>query len=130
MIKKRLINSRDSRGIIVDIFENEPKEHCTLVTFKRKAVRGNHFHKKTVQYSFVLDGELEMYTCRVNKIGNYIGKKKKKIVKKYDLIKHNPFVAHAFKALKKSDLLAFADGKRGGKNYEKDTFRLKIKLIK
>ena len=57
-------------------------------------------------------------------------KRKKKIVKKYDLIKHKPFVAHAFKALKKSDLLAFADGKRGGKNYEKDTFRLDIKLIK
>jgi hypothetical protein len=28
-----------------------------------------------------------------------------------------------------SNLLAFADGMRGGKNYEKDTFRLEKKLI-
>ena len=113
MIKKKIVNSRDTRGVIVDIFENEPKDHCTLVTFKKKAVRGNHFHKKTVQYSFVLDGELEMYTCRVNKIGNYLGKKKKRIVKKYDLIKHKPFVAHAFRALKKKRFACICRWKKG-----------------
>ena len=42
---------------------------------------------------------------------------------------HKPFVSHAFKAIIKSKMLAFADGYRGGKNYEKDTFRLKKKLI-
>ena len=34
-----------------------------------------------------------------------------------------------FKAITKSKLLAFADGTRGGKNYEKDNFILKKKLI-
>ena len=69
-----------------------------------------------------------MITSKVNKNGRYIGKKIKKIVKKNDLITHKPFIAHAFKAKTKSKMLAFADGLRGGKNYEKDTFRLK-KLI-
>jgi len=50
-------------------------------------------------------------------------------VKKNDLISHKPFEAHAFKAITKSIMLAFADGLRGGKNYEKDTFRLEEKLI-
>ena len=32
-------------------------------------------------------------------------------------------------AIGKSTMLAFADGLKGGKNYEKDTFRLDKKLI-
>ena len=70
-----------------------------------------------------------MITSKVNKNGKYIGKKVKKIVKKNDLITHKPLIAHAFKAKIKSKMLAFADGMRGGKNYEKDTYRLKNKLI-
>ena len=70
-----------------------------------------------------------MITSRVNKDGRYLGKKIKRIVKKNDLITHKPFIAHAFKAKTKSKILAFADGLRGGKNYEQDTFRLKNKLI-
>ncbi len=65
----------------------------------------------------------------INVDGKYLGKKNRKIVKKNDLITHKPFEAHAFKAKTKSKMLAFADGLRGGKNYEKDTFRLNNKLI-
>ena len=113
--KKKKINQRDSRGYILDIFVQEPKDHCTIVTFKKNAVRGNHFHKKSTQYSFILEGKLNMYTSRINKKSQLKNKIKKKIVKENDLIIHK--------------LLAFADGTRGGKNYEKDTFRLKKKLI-
>ena len=45
------------------------------------------------------------------------------------LVLHKPFYAHAFKALKKSSMLAFVNGKRGGKKYELDTYRLEKKLI-
>ncbi len=129
MIIKKKINQKDKRGFILDIFVGKPKDHCSLVSFERNSVRGNHFHKKSTQYSFILEGKLLMITSKVNKKGKYIGKRIKKIVKKNDLITHKPFVAHAFKAKTKSKMLAFADGLRGGKNYEKDTFRLKEKLI-
>tara|TARA_A100001388_G_C28672835_1_gene452454 strand:- start:584 stop:973 length:390 start_codon:yes stop_codon:yes gene_type:complete len=129
MIQKKKINQKDKRGFILDIFVGKPKDHCTLVTFKRNSIRGNHFHKKSTQYSFILEGKLTMITSRVDKNGKFIGKKIKKIVKKNDLITHKPFTSHAFKAKTKSRMLAFADGLRGGKNYEKDTFRLKNKLI-
>lgn len=129
MIKKKKINYKDKRGFILDIFVNSPKDHCTLVSFKKNSVRGNHFHKKSTQYSFILEGKLTMITCKVDRNGKFLGKKFKKIVKKNSLITHRPFVSHAFKAKKNSKILAFADGLRGGENYEKDTFRLKDKLI-
>ena len=129
MIQKKKIILKDKRGFILDIFENNPKDHCALVSFKKNSVRGNHFHKKSTQYSFILEGELIMITCKVDKNGKFLEKKFKKIVAKNDLITHRPFISHAFKARKNSKILAFADGVRGGQNYEKDTFRLKDKLI-
>ena len=122
-------NFKDKRGIIIDIFTNQPKDHCTLVTFNRFAVRGNHFHKKSTQYSFIITGKLKMLTSKVNKYGKLVGKVKKEIVTSNTLIEHKPNIAHAFMAIKKSSLLAFVNGKRGGNNYEKDTFRLINKLI-
>ncbi len=129
-MKKKLKNNfKDKRGAIIDIFTNEPKDHCTLVTFNKSAIRGNHFHKKSTQYSFVISGKLKMFTAKVSNKGLLVGKIKKDIVSSNTLIEHKPYIAHAFKAIKKSNLLAFVNGKRGGKNYEKDTFRLKVKLI-
>lgn len=129
-MKRKLKNNfKDNRGSIIDIFTNEPKDHCTIVTFNRYAVRGNHFHKKSTQYSFIISGKLKMVTARVDKKGHITGKITKEIVTQNTLIEHKPYCAHAFKALKNSNLLAFVNGKRGGKNYEKDTFRLKTKLI-
>jgi len=129
-MKKKLKNNfKDKRGTIIDIFTNQPKDHCTLVTFNKSAIRGNHFHKKSTQYSFIISGKLKMVTARVNKVGKPIGKVKHEIVSPNTLIEHKPFSAHTFKAIKKSSMLAFVNGKRGGKNYEKDTYRLKNKLI-
>ena len=99
------------------------------MTFNKKAVRGNHFHKKSTQYAFVISGKLKMLTAKVDKNGKLIGKTTKEIISKNILIEHKPYCAHAFKALEKSNMLAFVNGIRGGKNYEKDTFRLKNKLI-
>tara|TARA_B110000971_G_C19782676_1_gene396078 strand:+ start:189 stop:578 length:390 start_codon:yes stop_codon:yes gene_type:complete len=128
---KKLLKSnfKDKRGLIIDIFINKPKDHCTLVTFNKGAIRGNHFHKKSTQYSFLISGKMMLFSCRVDKSGKFIGKLKKELLQPNSLITHKPFHAHAFKALAPSNLLAFADGIRGGKNYEKDTFRLDKILI-
>ena len=44
-------NFKDNRGKIIDVFVNSPKEHCLIVTFTKGAVRGNHYHKKSTQFS-------------------------------------------------------------------------------
>tara|TARA_B100000767_G_C19561881_1_gene449446 strand:- start:126 stop:515 length:390 start_codon:yes stop_codon:yes gene_type:complete len=129
MKKKLKIIHKDNRGKIIDIFVNKPKDHCTLVTFNRNSIRGNHFHKKSEQFSYILTGKLLMLTAKINKKGKIIGPIKKEIINDNFLVSHKPFYAHAFKALKKSSMLAFVNGKRGGKKYELDTYRLDKKLI-
>ena len=129
MKKKLKIIHKDNRGKIIDIFVNQPKDHCTLVTFNRNSVRGNHFHKKSEQFSYILTGKLLMLTAKINKPGKIVGPIKKETISDNFLVSHKPFYAHAFKALKKSSMLAFVNGKRGGKKYELDTYRLEKKLI-
>ena len=129
-IKKKKLNFKDKRGSILDIFQDSPKEHCTIVTFNKNAVRGNHFHKKSTKYTYVISGQLTFAYVKINKKNEISGQIKKKIVGPGTLISHQPFHAHAFKSKNKSVILAFADGVRGGKNYEKDTFRLEKKLLK
>ena len=122
-------NFEDKRGLIIDVYVNAPKEHCLIVTFTKGAVRGNHYHKKSTQFSFLLSGELDFYFAKVNKKSGKIKKIQKKIIKKNTFITHMPYEAHAFKSKKKSVLVAFSCGIRGGSKYEKDTYRLKNKLI-
>ena len=107
-MKKLKSNFKDKKRSYYRHFNNQPKDHCTLVTFNKSAVRGNHFHKKSTQYSYVISGKLKMLTAKVNKKGLLVGKVKKDIVSSNTLIEHKPYSAHAFKALKKSNLLAFA----------------------
>lgn len=119
-------NFSDKRGYIQDIFVNSPKDHCSIVTFRKNAIRGNHFHKKTTQYTFILSGKLEFYYAKISKKNVLNGKIKKKLVKEHTLIIHSPYEAHTFLAKSKSIALAFACGKRGGQFYESDTFRIKL----
>ena len=122
-------NFEDKRGKIIDIFVNLPKDHCSIITFNKGAVRGNHYHKKSCQFSFLLSGELDFYFGKVDKKNGKLKKLKKKTIKKNTLITHKPYEAHAFRSKKNSIMIAFSCGVRGGKNYEKDTFRLKTKLV-
>lgn len=128
-IKKLKINNSDSRGQIMDIFEKKKINHCTIVTFKNKSIRGNHYHKKSHQYEFIFDGTFIVKTMKIK------NNKSKKIntykVKKNDFIEHKPFHAHALKCTsKKGTLIVFSKGLRGGKDYEKDTFRLSTPILK
>ena len=122
-------NFEDKRGKIIDVFVNSPKDHCIIVTFTKGAVRGNHFHKKSTQFSFLLSGELDFYFAKIDKKNGKLKKIKKKTIKKNTFITHEPYEAHAFCSRRNSVLIAFSCGVRGGKYYEKDTFRLKNKLV-
>ena len=124
-IIKKKVNFQDKRGTITDIFVNDPKPHVTLIFSKKGAVRGNHYHKKSVQYTFVVSGQMTMYSQKV-------GSKniEKHVLRPNNLMIHKPMEAHAMVANKDTIFLAFAEGLRGGKDYEKDTFRLEIPLEK
>lgn len=119
---KNNINHKDKRGIISDLIENEKINAITYITFFKNKVRGNHYHKKTIQWNFVISGKV-IFISKIN------GKLKKIIGKKNDLVKIDTKEHHAIKALNYSEILVFTKGPRGGKEYESDTFRLDKDLI-
>jgi quercetin dioxygenase-like cupin family protein len=85
-------------------------------------VRGNHYHKATTQYTYILDGRFRLYTQNPGE------KVRTRIVKPGDLVISPPLERHAFKALEDAKLLAFCTGPRAGRQYEIDTFRLEIPI--
>lgn len=128
IVKKIKIFSSDERGEIIDIFTKEPKEHCTIVTFTKDALRGNHYHKKSIQSAYVLDGKFKIYSVKVDENSNFNSSEIEEIdVSEGFYITHNEFEAHAYKCIsERGKLLVFTTGVRGGENYENDTTRVKI----
>ena len=121
---KRKINFRDNRGFIIDLLEKKNINAITLITQKKGKIRGNHFHKKTIQWNYLIKGKLELLT-RKNK-----QKIIRTLMKEGDLVETSKNESHAIKALKNSEFLVFTQGPRGGKEYENDTFRLKNPILK
>jgi quercetin dioxygenase-like cupin family protein len=106
----------DERGMIRDLFDGEPV-HVTRISTCEGAVRGNHVHNETVQWTLVTEGELLMASgSRQFNIGP--GK----------MFAHLPGEPHAWKALEDSVCFVFTLGPRGA-NYESDTIRLREPLL-
>ena len=116
------INHRDKRGVIRDLIEKEKISSITYITFSKNSIRGNHFHKKTIQWNFIISGEV-LFVSKIN------GKIKKIKGFKNDLVKIETKEHHAIKALKKTEILVFTKGPRSARDYETDTFRLKENLL-
>ena len=117
---KNLGQFTDNRGSILDIFVDQPVDHSCWILSVAGAIRGNHYHKYTTQYTLVLSGEL--YYVSRNLIDNTLVEG---VFEKGTMIVSPPMEAHAMQARDGScEFIAFASGPRGGHNYENDTFRL------
>ena len=121
---KKKINFKNKREFILDIFYKENFNHSALIHSKKNAVRANHYHKKTTQITFILSGSCTYYSK----------KKQSKFINKIKLNKHDYLITnineiHAYKFSADTDMIVFSKGLRGGKDYEKDTYRVKDKLI-
>jgi quercetin dioxygenase-like cupin family protein len=116
----------DERGIIKDIFYSTDINHACLITNAPNAVRGNHYHKLTTQYTYVLTGTLYYYSKP------YGSKKPAEcyVASKGDVIISEPNEVHAMQAGDTGcTFIAFAAGPRGGKDYESDTYKLKNSIV-
>ncbi len=112
---------RDDRGTIADIFYNTKIEHVAIIQSEPNVIRGNHYHKETTQSMLMTKGSLEywykpvdsdepakMYLCKVG-----------------DLITTGPYEIHALKITEEgNEFIVFTEGKRGGMDYESDTYRV------
>ena len=118
------INFKDTRGIIVDLLEKKKINAITYITQNKGKVRGNHFHKKTIQWNYLIKGKIKLITKKKNR------GVKEMILLKGDLVVTSSNESHAIKAIQYSEYLVFTQGPRGGKEYENDTFRLAEPLIR
>lgn len=123
-VKKLNISHQDARGIIKDLFARIVIDAAVFITSKKGAVRGNHYHKKTHQYDYVLKGSLLVMSQKGAR-----GRKIKTILKAGDLMHHPPGERHAYRAREYSEFLSFTRGPRRGTEYESDTYRLATALL-
>lgn len=107
----------DDRGTIEDLLV-EPIDSVTRIFTKRGAVRGNHYHLQTTQWTYVLTGCLKV-----------VGAYEKRTLGPGDLYKDEPGTPHAWKAVMDTDCLVFTRGPRSGDQYESDTYRLDEPLL-
>ena len=114
---------RDQRGEISDLIENENINAITRITIKKGAVRGNHYHKETWQWNYVVSGKMKLVTQMQN------GEIQETTLYPGDLAVTEPYEHHALVGMEDCDVLVFTKGPRGGKEYETDTFRLEMPLV-
>lgn len=121
-VEKKHISFQDDRGSIVDVIESIDFNGATIITSKAGSIRGNHFHKKTIQYAFVLEGKI---LAKSKKVGMDL---EEVTLEPGDLISHDFYEAHMFEALVDTKFLVLSSGLRTGKDYELDTFRLNTNI--
>jgi quercetin dioxygenase-like cupin family protein len=109
---------KDERGEITDILVKEKIEYVTLITSAKGATRGNHYHKETVQWVYILEGKMKVLSQMPQ------SPVVATVLEKGDLVVNIPMERHAMIALEDSTFLVFTRGPRGGEDYEKDTYRL------
>ena len=109
---------KDERGEITDILAKEDIQYVTLITSAQGTTRGNHYHKKTIQFVYILGGKVKLLSQMPG------GPVVVVILEKGDLAVNEPMERHAMIALEDSEFMVFTRGIRGGEDYEKDTYRL------
>ncbi len=126
-ITKIKVATRDSRGDISDIFYNHPIDHAAIINSKRGEFRGDHYHKFTIQHIFMTKGSLRYYFRKVDEDNSRV---KSVVVHEGEMVTTSPNEVHALEILEDNQFIAFSEGKRGGKDYESDTFRVSPSIMK
>lgn len=121
-IEKIVPTFSDERGVITDILSGEMR-NLGIITSKKGAVRGNHYHKAQIQYTYILKGRLEMTTKDLREPDSV---PKTAIISEGELITHPAMVAHTYKALEDTVFLAITTKGRDKGGYEDDTFRIEL----
>ncbi len=117
-IQKTTSAHQDARGSITDVLTRQPFDAATIIESRAGAVRGNHYHKDTIQWTYVLSGRLLIAASRDEGVID------EREALPGDLVRHDAFEAHSVKALEDSVFLVLTRGPRSGADYESDTYRL------
>lgn len=108
----------DDRGGIYDLIEEEVG-HTGLITSTKGAVRANHYHKQSTQYTYLISGKMELKTQPVDKSEEV----RIDIMEPGCMAVIPPNVIHAVTALEDSVFIDSTTLSRSGSGYEDDTVR-------
>ena len=111
----------DERGEIFDILDDENILHVGLITAKKGAMRGNHYHKRAKQYNYILDGKMELRIRDINESERNVNKY---ILEKGDFVYIPNGLVHTLIALEDSKFIDLNTESRSGEGYEEDTIRI------
>ncbi len=123
--EEALETHEDERGKISDIFYDTNINHVAMIESKAGSIRGNHYHKLTTQYVLVVKGELEYW----HKPHDSSDSADSILLKEGDFVKSPPYEVHSFKMTTDNQFIVFSEGLRGGKDYEKDTYRYEPSIV-
>jgi len=113
----------DARGTISDLVEGKTIQHVGLISSKKGAVRGNHYHKKATQYTYILRGKVEYYRKDLRDQSSVV---ESFVLGPGALTVEPPNVVHAIVALEDTEFLDMTDVSRENNAYDSDTFRIQI----
>ena len=122
-IIKLIAAHTDSRGTITDLISDDEVNAVTLITFAKGAIRANHYHERTIQWNYVISGEILLVT-EVPGSGRV-----ERILHKGDFAVTRENERHALQGVTEAEVLILTKGPRAGTQYENDTFRLDVPLI-
>ncbi|MBY0539783.1 cupin domain-containing protein [Patescibacteria group bacterium] len=108
----------DARGDIFDLLE-EKVGHVGMITFTKGAVRANHYHRESTQYSYVLEGKIRLTTYAVDG-----SQKEETILVPGSFSRIPPLYVHRYEALEDSKILDMTTLSRTDDGYEQDTVRI------
>lgn len=115
----------DERGKIVDVFYNENIQHVSVISSKKGALRGDHYHNHTIQHILITKGSLEYWYKPLN--SNEPAKCE--VLQLGDIRTTPPGEIHALRIIEDNEFVVFTEGVRGGRDYESDTFRIQPSII-
>lgn len=111
----------DTRGSIADVFYGTSINHVCVLKSNPGAVRGNHYHKNTIQHTLLTKGKMRYWWQVADKSApaQFVD------VAVGELITSDANEIHTLEFLdEESECIVFTEGPRGGVDYEKDTFRV------
>jgi dTDP-4-dehydrorhamnose 3,5-epimerase-like enzyme len=120
--EKELGQFVDDRGSIKDILYAQAINHASIITCAPGAIRGNHYHKLTTQYVFVVNGSMDYFCQRVDSIDKPVVL----AVQSGDVVISEPNEIHALKAGNEGcTFIEMEEGTRSSNDFNSDVYKVK-----
>lgn len=113
---ERYFTASDERGSIEGLANFGEWEEINLIRSLAGTIRGNHYHKETIELFLILEGEILVSTCMVGQDNRPGEVTNKYYVKAGDVFLINPMVNHTFQVIMDSRWINLLSKKSDSQN--------------